>query len=151
MNVIGLWLCLVILLISAHRLPAPISEVPESPTPSLEQSAEPKTKRTTKRQTANRNSFAGTWAGTISQGIWGNVDYSFTINAAGTAVVEKSRLGTATQRATWNGKAATWRSGVFLKEIAWTLTPNPDRKTALVVCSSPFYGTPSAVFRKTSP
>ncbi len=33
MKVIGLWLCFVILLISAHRLPAPIQEVPESPTP----------------------------------------------------------------------------------------------------------------------
>jgi hypothetical protein len=33
MKVIGLWLCLAILLISADRLPAPISEVPESPTP----------------------------------------------------------------------------------------------------------------------
>ncbi|HEX9425058.1 MAG TPA: hypothetical protein VF899_17585 [Pyrinomonadaceae bacterium] len=33
MKVIGLWLCFVMLLISAHRLPAPISEVPESPSP----------------------------------------------------------------------------------------------------------------------
>jgi hypothetical protein len=33
MKVIGLWLCLAILLISADRLPAPISEVPESPPP----------------------------------------------------------------------------------------------------------------------
>ena len=33
MKVISVWLCFVILLISAHRLPAPIQEVPESPAP----------------------------------------------------------------------------------------------------------------------
>jgi hypothetical protein len=41
MKVIGLWLCLAILLISANRLPAPISEVPESPTPAPTPKASP--------------------------------------------------------------------------------------------------------------
>jgi hypothetical protein len=41
-----------VLLITAHRLPAPIQEVPESPTPAPEQSANPKSKQTPKPKTA---------------------------------------------------------------------------------------------------
>src|SRR4051812_3546610 len=37
-----------VLLATAHRLPAPIQEVPESPTPATPQSAKPKPKRTIK-------------------------------------------------------------------------------------------------------
>jgi hypothetical protein len=39
-------LTVALLLMTTHRLPAPISEVPESPTPAPEQSAKPKPKRT---------------------------------------------------------------------------------------------------------
>lgn len=60
MNVTRLWLCLVILLISAHRLPAPISEIPETPKPAPEQSAKPKPKRTIKPKVASESSEPST-------------------------------------------------------------------------------------------
>jgi hypothetical protein len=43
-----------LLLVTAHRLPAPIQEVPESPTPAPEQSANPKPKRTIKPESRKR-------------------------------------------------------------------------------------------------
>ena len=80
---LALLLTVALLLITAHRLPAPIQEVPESATPAPEESAKSKPKRTTKakgtsessenstkRQTAsspqtqpnkNPTPFAGTW------------------------------------------------------------------------------------------
>src|SRR5438046_10693239 len=84
-------LVLAFLLATTSRLPAPIQEVQESPTPAPEQSAKPKPKRTvkpkvtnensessTKRQTPspipknqatpNRNLLDGTWDGTLNNG-----------------------------------------------------------------------------------
>jgi hypothetical protein len=55
-----------LLLSTVHRAPAPISEIPESPTPAHEQSV--KRKRSEK-------SFAGIWKGTESTNIKG-VDFS---------------------------------------------------------------------------
>src|SRR6476646_2894586 len=65
-----------LLLASAHRLPAPIQEVPESPTPRPEQSVRPKPKpkpetsqssatALPKQQESKKGRFAGTWVGTI--------------------------------------------------------------------------------------
>ena len=52
----------VVLLLVTHRLPAPITEIPESPTPALsaatEQTSKPKAKRLS-------HSFAGKWTGTL--------------------------------------------------------------------------------------
>ena len=47
-----------LLLSSAHRLPAAISEIPENPTPAPEQSAEPKPKRITKPNEAKSGSIS---------------------------------------------------------------------------------------------
>src|SRR3954471_19094690 len=129
------------LVISAHRLPAPIQEVSESPTPKREQSAKPKSKRTVKPQASessesstkrtaaspplktqpspNRNPFDGTWCGTL------NDDYrTLFINSAGTVVTEKSSIwGTAT----WPGKcdisSMRWNTA---GGCSWVLIPNPD-------------------------
>jgi hypothetical protein len=51
-----LLLTVALLLITTHRLPAPISEIPESPTPTPERSAKPKLKRTPKPKPAAQNS-----------------------------------------------------------------------------------------------
>src|SRR5205809_4741548 len=72
------------LLVTVHQLPAPIQEVPESPTPASEHSAKPKLKRTVKPKITSENSegstksrapsptpsprrnlFEGTWLGTL--------------------------------------------------------------------------------------
>jgi len=160
-----------LLLITAQRLLAPIQEVPESPTPVPEQSAKPKPKRTikpkvtsersessTKRQTPSplqskatpqRNLFDGTWTGFL------NDDHrTLFINSAGTVVTEKSvKWGTATWPATCDGVSMRCNTA---GGCSWTLTPNPDGKTAPATATCPGFlgigaGTWSAVFRRTSP
>src|SRR5712692_7418839 len=85
--------CLVcwLLFITAHRLPAPIQEVPESPTPSsvvaptpnprVKPSPKPKPKSeasvstatpTAQHPSSKQNRFAGTWVGTMPTIPWGN-------------------------------------------------------------------------------
>jgi hypothetical protein len=51
-----LLLTVVFFLVTTHRLPAPISEILESPTPAPEQSAKPKPKRTTKPKVTSESS-----------------------------------------------------------------------------------------------
>jgi hypothetical protein len=160
-----------LLMVTAHRLPAPIQEVPESPAPAPEQSAKPKPKRTVKpkasessesstkartpsptlknQPTPNRNAFDGEWSG------HGNVaDYTLVISARGTAVYETStKWGTYTWTATCDGVSMRWNTVV---SCGWIFTPNPDGKTAIVVgtCSGILgigAGNWSGVFRRTSP
>ncbi len=162
---------LLFLLVTSQRLPAPIQEVPESPTPAPEESAKPKPKRTIKPKVTNESSesstkpqtasppaqlqhhprFPGTWRGTLPFGLAGDLHLTLVVNNYGTSVTESGGLvGTITFKATNDGKTVSWRSGV-LKEIAWALTPNPDGQTALLTAKSLYIGSPSAVFRKTSP
>jgi hypothetical protein len=168
-------LVVALLLVTAHRLPAPISEIPENPTPAQEQSAKPKPKRTikpkvtnensedsgkqqtrttvstTKRETTPSNPFEGTWRGTLDNlPFAGNVDFTLVITAAGTAVVEKSaNWGTKNFQSNCDGSTMKWETG-----SSWTLTPNPDKQTALVTCNSAgFFGigafSLSTIFRRT--
>jgi hypothetical protein len=58
--IIRVLLAIVLLLVTAHRLPAPISEIPESPTPSPEQSAKPKPKRTIRPRVTTENPESST-------------------------------------------------------------------------------------------
>src|SRR5437773_2053624 len=91
-------ICCLLLLLSAHRLPAPITE--ENPTPAAKQSNRPKIKRSegfTKSRPPSptpsppRNLFEGTWLGTLKAlPFAGDVNYTLTINAAGTVANEKS-------------------------------------------------------------
>jgi hypothetical protein len=102
--------CLVIaalLLVTAHRLPAPISETPESPTPApapaAEQSEKAKPKRTTKpkvksegnepaanparqQPSAKQSRFAGVWVGTMSTIPYGSLPAVVTIDPTETAM-----------------------------------------------------------------
>jgi hypothetical protein len=162
-----------LLLITAHRLPAPIQEVPENPTPALEQSAKPKPKRTTKPKVAadkaessvsvpqrartaahtatpNQNRFDGTWIGTLNNlPFAGNVEFTLMVTGNGMSVIEKSaNFGTNTFQVNCDSNTMSWVTG-----SSWTLTPNPDSQTALVTCNNPgFFGVGafslSTVFRK---
>jgi hypothetical protein len=153
-----------LLLTTAHRLPAPIQEVPESPTPIPNERAkprktqskpkviasEPTTRSTPKPPTVvspGPARFAGTWTGTINQGVLGNVAISLVINATGTSVQEISRTGTFTRAATIDGNMMTWKAG-WLSEIAWTLMPNNEGTTAAVTSKSAFGVNGSATFRR---
>jgi hypothetical protein len=150
------------LFITAHRLPAPIVETPEKPTPAPEEEAsKPKHSSRSKRKSEEaakteaskpqprtpQERFAGTWTGTISQGLWGKVVFTFTLTAGATEVTERSGFGTYAHPATSDGKSATWRTGL-LNEITWTFTPNSDGTTAQVTAKSPLGVNGSASFHR---
>jgi hypothetical protein len=153
-----LFLAVSLLLIAAHRLPAPIQEVPDSPTPAPEQSAKPKPKRTTKpkvtsessetstkRQTPsptpqsqpspNRTPFAGTW---IAKTGWPAGITLIVSPAQDSAVVKGLPFwGDRAGRPTANGNTLSW---TFLAE-KWNMVIAPDGKTAVVTD----HGWPSGV------
>lgn len=140
------------ILISAHRLPAPIREVPESPTPAAAEQAkpkktqskskvveaEPRAKPTSKQYATpmlqGPARFAGTWTGTINQGILGTPQVKIIVNTNATSVTHSSDLGGAmgTHAATINSDTLKWHTGWgWLNGLAWTLRPNPDGQTAV--------------------
>ena len=75
--------------------------------------------------------FAGTWSGKIKQGILGNIVVTLVVNSDGTSVRQKTPGGQYTRATSQNGNTLSWRGGWF-HEFEWTLTPNPDGKTATV-------------------
>lgn len=165
------WLCLVLFLISAHRLPAPIQEVPENSPPSPEQPAKPNPKRTvkpkitnessTKRQTAllppksqstpTQPRFAGSWNGIINCGIAGNIEHTIAIDAAQKLMTvwqtnNPSVRGSGSAQIA--GDTITVRYGDWGQ--TWSVTPYPDAQTARVRFRA-FLVDGSAVFRRTTP
>jgi hypothetical protein len=166
------------LLITAHRLPAPISEIPESPTPAPKQSARPKPKRTIKPKITNENSESstkvktsspapqskatpqrnlldGTWSGKLN-----DIQFTAAISGSATIVRETSTDGTFTWNATYDGRTMRWNWHRPLLSGASTATViDSNGKTALVTSTSG--GAPlllgagahntSAVFYKISP
>src|SRR5467141_2637267 len=98
-----------LLFVPAHRLPAPIQEVPESPTPAPKQSTKTKPKQTIKLKDAGKSSesstkrqtsapqpksqssptqprFAGTWNGIINCGILGNIEHTLVVDSTQTSM-----------------------------------------------------------------
>jgi hypothetical protein len=149
-----------LLSVTPCRLPAPIVEE-ERPTPSPAVEEQPaKRPSKAKRKSSEaleqikpteppkpKERFAGTWTGKISQGLWGNVQFTFTLSAGGTEVTERSSFGTYHRSATSDGRTATWNSGV-LNEIIWTFTPNSDGNTAQVTANSPLGVNGSSTFQR---
>jgi len=149
------------LLITAHRLPAPIVEE-EKPTPAPERSAKPKPKRTfkkatsensetsTKRQTpsptlktqaTSQRKFAGTWKGTLDGREWVIVvDANETQGSAA-----GGPWGTERGATRINQNTISWNY-VF---NSWSLTVSPGSKTAQVVLHY-IGGTSSGTFEKTN-
>ena len=158
---------LLILVATADRLPAPISE--ENPTPAPEKLAKPKPKRVSKPESESpsrtrsraeaasiatqiQNKFDGTWTGTLPNlPFVGNVDFTLFVSGNGTSVTEKSvNFGTNSFQVNCDGVTMKWETG-----SSWTLTPNPDGQAGLVTCNNPgFFGVGafslSTVFRRTS-
>ena len=151
---------LVVFFFVVPRLPAPISE--ESPTPAAEQSAKPK-RTITKRQTPSpqpksqatptQPRFAGTWNGIMDCGIYGIIEHTISISQDSMTVWQ-------TKNPSVRGSGAPQITGdtitVRYSGCYWTLTPNPDGKTALAKCGcGGFLGigawNGSAIFHRTSP
>jgi hypothetical protein len=149
-------IAMLVVFLTVHRSPAPIVETPDNPTPAPEQASKPKWKPRTKTKTFDNESakaptassgparFAGNWAGTISQGIWGNVKVTLSINAEGTSV----KMAAGERPATVSGNTISWKSGIF-NEIGWTLAPQGGGSTALVTSKSGLGVNGSATFTRT--
>jgi len=162
-------LCLIccVLLITAQRLPAPISE--ESPTPAPEHLAKSKAKRTAKSKTSGAESesssntqsraaakpaptpnkrFAGTWVGTMQTFPMGPAAVVLTVDSTETTMAMTWRGSTVTVKATRNGDTlqATSPEGIYTN--TWSLTPQPDGATARVRMQA-FMNDFTAVFHRT--
>ena len=145
-----------LLLVTAHRLPAPIQEVPEASTPAPQQSVKPRlkpspaakqTKQTkesnlapTKQQAGPRRSrFAGSWTGTMPTFPWGSIPQTITIDAAETTMTRLRDWsstqpgGTSKAEVTGDTLTASFGSGGVL-----SLTPLADGVSALVRLRAPF-------------
>ncbi|MEY2545836.1 MAG: hypothetical protein QOG48_953 [Verrucomicrobiota bacterium] len=123
----------------AQRLPAPIVEPADQPTPAPQtetpsaperpakskHKTEPAAKAETKPAAKSQQGFGGTWTGKINQGLLGDIVLTLTVDASGSQVVEHTALGTFAHPATLNGRTLTWHGGL-LNEITWTLTPNEN-------------------------
>ena len=154
-----LFLVVSLLVFTAHRLPAPIQEVPEGPTPTATSEVQAKSKKNSGRSKAKPAEsddaaktptpsssaksglqgtarFAGAWTGTM-----GSSKVSLLFDPAATSVTMAGRA----RPATVNGNAISWKSGVTNGNV-WTLTPNSDGKTAQVVVHDWLVGDLSATF-----
>jgi hypothetical protein len=171
MRVKRLLLLIALLSIATHRLPAPILETQESPTPKPEQSAKPRPKRTAKPKASEgsesstnkratsptpsplRNPFDGTWVGTFkNMPLQGDVELAITISGSGTVESDTAKFHKQQYRATCDGRTTKWIDSW----CTWTLTPNIDGKTAIATCDGggilgmgAYHS--AVVFRRTSP
>lgn len=153
---IRLLLCIgSVMLLTIHRLPAPISEI-ATPTPASKEETKPKKTRSKSKTKSSSSStqslqgparFAGTWRGTIDFGIFnGSAEVTLTIDASATSVNETNKFISGTRTLKNNGTSVSWREAAF-NTASWTLTPNPDGKTASVKLTDILINS-SAIFRR---
>jgi len=161
---------------SPNRLPAPISEIAETPTPTgppaqsanrqlrpggqwrnpesgISASPQPSPKPTPLTQTTQQRlaHFAGTWTGNIKLGIAGKVQFTLTVNPDATSLEQKSKaFGEHTHVTSYTGRTLSWKAGLK-NEIAWTLRPNRDGQTALVTAESGSEINGAAIFYRVQP
>jgi len=147
-------------LIAAHRLPAPIQEIPESPTPASEQSAKPKPKRTSEPTTRHASSpsptpgiskkFAGKWSGIMPEVPWGNVQTELIVDPTETTMEWRDSLNSkpATAKAQLNGNTLSALFPGWPRPV-WSITPDPGGNTAQVRLQA-FMNDDHAVFRRVS-
>lgn len=141
-----------LLFVTAHRLPAPIQEVPESPTPAPEQPAKPKPKRTTKpkpksetnelattpakqQPSPKQSRFAGKWVGTMPTFPAGDQAAELAVDPAETTMTVTWFGETNSAKAQLKGDTlqATFPPPPFQPQPhTWSLTPQPDGATARV-------------------
>jgi hypothetical protein len=159
MNSQRLWIlaAVVVFFASTHRLPAPIQEITETPTPArkLKQRSDDVKKSETKRSTPvpkSRAPLAGTWVGTVHTFPTGDQTATLVINPTETAftVYWYGKTATvATQRVGTSTLTATFSQTSQPQAQVWTITPQPDGTTALVHFTA-FLNDSNTVFRQTS-
>ena len=156
-------LALLSILISAHRLPAPIVEE-KTPTPSSEQSAKPKSKRVIESKTnratttpravstptpAPSKKFAGTWSGIMPEIPWGNVDTDLIVDQNETTIEwrQSGKSKAAIAKAILNGDTLSARFPVGFTTAVWYISPRADGVTASVRLTA-FMNDDTAVFQR---
>lgn len=158
----------VLLLLTTLRLPAPIHEVPESPTPAPEAAAtaKPKPKLSptpkpkaeasesapgpSKRPVGPKTSrFAGKWVGTMPQVPWGNVATELIVDETGTTMQWQEsgkQKGTEKTRLSGDTLLATFQVGVA---ATWSITLQPDGATARIRLQA-FMNNQTAIFHRST-
>jgi len=148
-------------LVSAHRSPAPIQEVLESPTPPPQQSARAKPKSSSKpkanasvtnlvrqQPSPKQSLFAGSWIGTMQTFPKGPEKVTLTVDSTETTMAMTWRGGTVSGKAERKGNTlqATSHEGIYTN--TWSLTPQPDGATARVRMQA-FMNDFTAIFHRT--
>jgi hypothetical protein len=126
-------LCLIgcLLFVSAHRLPAPIQEVPETPTPTSTPQSQPNPLPSTTPERADPARFAGTWTGIIKIGNQGAFNVTLVVASEATSLTQQTnRSPQHVHPTTISGRILLWRGG-DLNNVEWTLTPKPNGRAAL--------------------
>lgn len=123
-----------LLVITAHRLPAPIQEIPDTPTPTPTPS-QPTAPPAMIPERVDPGRFAGTWTGKIKIGSGAEADVTLVVDpqtASLTQVLKRpnERVHQTTHPTSVSGHTLLWRGGQ-MENVAWTLTPNPDDRTAV--------------------
>lgn len=151
------------LVITAHRLPAPIQETPESPTPAptVAPTAKPKSKPPPKPQakseasaspvrqqaSSKQSRFAGKWVGTMPEVPWGNVATELIVDQAGATMTwQESGKQKGTARAQLVGDTLQAHFQVGVSET-WSITAQPDGATAQVRLQA-FMNDQTAIFHR---
>jgi hypothetical protein len=127
-------LAMLILTVTSHRLPAPISEVQEkpTPTPAVASVAQPiKSPPKPKSKPSGAARFAGTWTGRITIDKFADTDVRLVISTDGRSVAQTSQAGVWTRPLAYDGKLLSWQTGPT-NAVAWTLALNPNEQSALV-------------------
>lgn len=158
----SLGLAAAVLLLTTHRLPAPISEVPQAtPTPASAPTASKNPPAASVQSPTSRSRtgrFAGTWTGIVpfkdpfANG-GGNQQCDFIINdEENSLTIRVSKPGTgsyrtATTRLLVIGDTATGKGGLF-KHMNCMLTLTGDGSTATVVVRDTIWGASSGTVKK---
>ena len=147
------YLVCALLLTTAHRLPAPIQEVPESPTPTPQLQPNPLPSITPERADPAR--FAGTWTGKIKIGKSADFDITLVVNTEATSLTQKSmrfgeRVHETSHPTTISGQTLSWQGGQS-NNVAWTLTPNADGQTAAATTKGAAGVENTAIFKRVQP
>jgi hypothetical protein len=156
-----------LLILSAHRLPAPITEIPESPTPAptvaptakpkpkplpkppKSEASEPVAKSAGQQPSPKQSRFAGTWVGTMPEVPWGNVATELVVDQTETTMEWQEsgkRKGLVKTQLSGKTLQASFHVGVT---ATWSITPQPDGATARVRLQA-FMNDQTAVFRRTT-
>jgi hypothetical protein len=164
-------LVIVLLIVSASRLPAPISEIPESPTPAptVAPTAKPKPKSLPKpkqkseasesatnparqKPSPKQSRFAGTWGGIMPEVPWGDVPTELIVDQNESTMEwrEAGKPKTALAAKTiLNGDTLSARFLVGMTTAVWYISPKSDGVTANVRLTA-FMNDQTAVFHRTA-